>query len=77
MFTTFSHFLFFNFFQKNYHQSTTKKAHYRMKISQEGLNTEGGILFEKLGNARHFAKGCKSRILVSLKVFSMKRNYYL
>ena len=48
-----------------------------MKISQEGLNTEGGILFEKLGNARHFAKGCKSRILVSLKVFSMKRNYYL
>ena len=39
------------------------------------LVSPGGLLYERGGDARRLDKGCKFRILVSLKVFWAKRYY--
>ena len=36
---------------------------------------DGGVPYEKGGNARRLAEGCKFRILVSHRVFLAKRHY--
>ena len=35
----------------------------------------GGLLYERGGDARRLDKGCKFRILVSLRAFWAKRHY--
>ena len=48
-----------------------------MSSPETGGTGEGGLSYETDGDARRLAWGCKFWILVSLKVFWAKRQYFM